>query len=118
IAVVGRKKEIIIRGGLNIAPREIEDLIATLPEVQAVAVVGLPDDRLGELTCACVVFRQGAGLGLNELVERLRERGLATYKLRQALVRVDVLPSTASGKIQKHVLLEQIGRAPGSVERV
>ena len=58
LTIVGRKKEIIIRGGLNIAPREIEELILDFPQVAATAVVGLPHDRLGEIVCACVVLRE------------------------------------------------------------
>jgi acyl-CoA synthetase (AMP-forming)/AMP-acid ligase II len=55
LAMTGRLKEIIIRGGMNIAPRELEDPISRMPDVQEVAVTGIPDVRLGELTCACVV---------------------------------------------------------------
>ena len=67
LTVVGRKKEIIIRGGVNIAPREIEDLLSDFPEVRQVAVVALPDERLGERGCACVVLQPG-------LHPRLRRR--------------------------------------------
>ena len=56
MTVVGRKKEIIIRGGLNITPREIEEMLTLFPEVERAAVVGLPDERLGERMCACVVL--------------------------------------------------------------
>jgi acyl-coenzyme A synthetase/AMP-(fatty) acid ligase len=118
VTVVGRKKEIIIRGGLNIAPREIEDLICKIPAVAAVAVVGLPDDRLGELTCACVVLRDGETLRLGDVVEELKREGLATYKLPQAMTVVDALPATASGKIQKHVLLDAILASADTIERV
>jgi acyl-CoA synthetase (AMP-forming)/AMP-acid ligase II len=108
LRVVGRKKEIIIRGGLNIAPRELEDLIVGLPGVAAVAVVGLPDDRLGELACACVVAAPGATPTLGDIVARLRDKGLATYKLPQRLELVDTLPTTATGKVQKFRLVEAI----------
>ena len=64
LTIVGRRKEIIIRGGLNIAPREIEDLIVLQPEVTAAAVIGLAHARLGEITCACIVLRDGAELHL------------------------------------------------------
>ena len=60
LSIVGRKKEIIIRGGLNIAPREIEDLLCEMPAVRAAAVIGLPDERLGEITCACLVVDDDA----------------------------------------------------------
>jgi acyl-CoA synthetase (AMP-forming)/AMP-acid ligase II len=109
LSIVGRKKEIIIRGGLNIAPREIEDLMAAFPEVVRAAVVGLPDDRLGERMCACVVLRQGSGvLTLEEVVARLRASGLATFKLPERLEVLTELPTTASGKVQKHEIIRNL----------
>ncbi|HEX3335224.1 MAG TPA: AMP-binding protein [Jatrophihabitans sp.] len=108
LAIVGRKKEIIIRGGVNIAPREIEDMLATFPEIERAVVVGMPDERLGERGCACVVLRPGQHLELAELVERLKAAGLATYKLPERLEIVDQLPMTASGKVQKHELIRHI----------
>jgi non-ribosomal peptide synthetase component E (peptide arylation enzyme) len=108
LTVVGRKKEIVIRGGINIAPREIEDLISDLPEVRQVAVVGVPDDRLGERCCACVVLHASQHLDLPLLVDRLRAVGLATYKLPERLEILTALPTTASGKVQKHVILQQL----------
>lgn len=109
LTVVGRKKEIIIRGGMNIAPREIEQLIGEFAEVERVAVVGLPDQRLGERMCACVTLREGATLDLEVTVDRLRRSGLAVYKLPEALEIVEVLPTTASGKVQKHELVRRLG---------
>jgi acyl-CoA synthetase (AMP-forming)/AMP-acid ligase II len=106
LTIVGRKKEIIIRGGLNIAPREIEDLLCEMPGVRAAACIGLPDARLGEIVCACVVADRD--LTLDDVVAHLRGRGLATYKLPQALRRVDAIPMTASGKLRKAALREQI----------
>jgi acyl-CoA synthetase (AMP-forming)/AMP-acid ligase II len=108
VTVVARKKEIIIRGGINIAPREIEELLVAFPEVERAAVIGLPDDRLGERMCACVVLRAGRALDFTTMVERLRGAGLATYKLPERLEIVDVLPATASGKIQKHELVRAL----------
>jgi acyl-CoA synthetase (AMP-forming)/AMP-acid ligase II len=111
VTVVGRKKEIIIRGGLNITPREIEEMLAHFPEVDRAAVVGLPDDRLGERMCACVVLHPGASLGLETTVGRLKELGLATYKLPERLEIVDSLPTTASGKITKHEIVKSLMQA-------
>lgn len=102
LTVVGRKKEIIIRGGMNIAPREIEELLVTFPEVQRAAVVGMPDQRLGEKMCACVVLTQDSTLDLATVVERLEALGLAKFKLPQRLEVLESLPATASGKVQKH----------------
>ena len=113
LTVVGRKKEIIIRGGLNITPREVEGLIAEFPEVERVAVVGLPDERLGERMCACVVLVPGFSLDLEVTVERLQAAGLATYKLPERLEVLAELPMTASGKIQKHEIVRSLGRTTG-----
>jgi acyl-CoA synthetase (AMP-forming)/AMP-acid ligase II len=108
VTVVARKKEIIIRGGLNIAPREIEDLLGGFREVERAAVIGLPDDRLGERMCACVVLRPDAALDFDTMVARLHGAGLATYKLPERLEVVAALPTTASGKVQKHELVRQL----------
>ena len=102
LSVVGRRKEIIIRGGLNIAPREIEDVLSALPEVERAAVLPLPDARLGERCCAAVVFRAGQHFDLDGLLERLQRLGLAKYKWPERLLALSALPTTASGKVQKH----------------
>ena len=115
ITVVGRKKEIIIRGGLNITPREVEEMLVSFPEVQSAAVIGLPDVRLGERMCACVVLRDGQSLELATVVTRLKAEGLATYKLPERLEVVDALPMTASGKVQKHELVQRFGE-PGEAQ--
>lgn len=111
LTVVGRKKEIIIRGGVNIAPREIEELIVAFPEVDRVAVIGLPHERLGELMCAVVVPVAGETLDFDTMVSRLRAAGLATYKLPQRLELLDSLPTTPSGKIQKHEIVAALAGA-------
>lgn len=110
LSIVGRKKEIIIRGGLNIAPREIEDLAALHPDIGEVAIVGLPDDRLGEIMCACVVPRGEAQVTFDGLVGFLEERGLAKYKLPQRLVVLGSLPRTPTGKLQKFAIQDAINR--------
>lgn len=108
LSVVGRKKEIIIRGGLNIAPAEIEQLLAGMPGVLRAAVIGVPDERLGETACAFVVLEPGLRLTLVDVVGHLKARGLATYKFPQRLEQVDELPMTPTGKVQKHVLLSRL----------
>ncbi len=117
LTVVGRKKEIIIRGGLNIAPREIEDLLMQFPEVVAAAVVGVTDARLGERSCACVVLDARTRLDFPTMIERLEATGLATYKLPEHLVVLDDMPRTASGKIQKHVIVQRLVVTPTATER-
>ena len=106
LTVVGRKKEIIIRGGLNITPREIEDLLLDFPEVERAAVVGLPHERLGERVCACVVLVPGTELEFATMVERLRAVGVAPYKLPERLEILDSLPLTASGKTKKFEIVD------------
>jgi non-ribosomal peptide synthetase component E (peptide arylation enzyme) len=108
ITIVGRKKEIIIRGGMNITPREIEDLLLQFAEVDRAAVVGLPDPRLGERACACVVLRDGAQLEFPTMVQRLRATGIADYKLPERLEVLAALPTTASGKVQKHEIVRDL----------
>lgn len=116
LAVRGRKKEIIIRGGINIAPREIEELIVAWPEVERAAVVGLPDARLGERSCACVVVRAGQSLTFEAMIERLRAAGLATFKLPEQLEILDALPTTASGKVQKHEIVRALAPTTAASE--
>ncbi len=116
LTIVGRKKEIIIRGGVNIAPREIEDMLSTFPEIERAVVIGVPDERLGERTCAVVVVREGRALELPDMVERLKAAGLATYKLPQLMRVMDELPMTPSGKVQKHEIARRLVENPDHAE--
>ena len=102
ITILGRKSEIIIRGGLNITPREIEEAIIPIKGVRAVAIVGLPHDRLGEQCCACIIPEEGIEITLDNICDELRSRGVSTYKLPERLVIFDEFPMTASGKVQRH----------------
>jgi fatty-acyl-CoA synthase len=108
--VVGRAKDMIISGGENIYPAEIEQLLADMPGVAEVAVVGLPDPRWGE-TVVAVVVRQadadGQALDTATLQATLQDR-LARYKQPRRYVFRDALPKTALGKVQKHALIRQI----------
>ncbi|HJQ47075.1 MAG TPA: AMP-binding protein [Amycolatopsis sp.] len=110
VRVTGRLKDIIIRGGLNISARELEDLLSEHPGVAGVAVVAMPDERLGERVCAYVVPAEGTALALEDLTGYLRERNVATPKLPERLELVDQLPMTATGKVRKHVLRDDIAR--------
>ncbi|MBV8088335.1 MAG: AMP-binding protein [Alphaproteobacteria bacterium] len=100
LKIIDRKKELIIRGGANIYPREIEELLFQHPTVLEAAAVGVPDPRLGERVCACVVPRPGESLTLDELVLFLKDK-IATYKMPEFLYLVGTLPRTPTGKIQK-----------------
>jgi acyl-CoA synthetase (AMP-forming)/AMP-acid ligase II len=101
---VGRLKDIIIRGGTNISSEEIEALIAEHPKVLEVAVVGHPDERLGEKVCAVVVPAKGQSLSLEELVEFLKSKDIAVYKLPEKLLVVEALPKNPVGKVLKRLL--------------
>jgi non-ribosomal peptide synthetase component E (peptide arylation enzyme) len=114
LKIVGRKKEMIIRGGANIYPREIEEVLFKHPKILDVAVIGVPDPRLGERPCACVVPRPGEVITLQEIVDFLRNT-IATYKLPERLEILAQLPRTPTGKIPRHELLQQVtGNAPRS----
>ena len=110
-AIVGRKKDMIISGGANIYPAEIERVIETHPAVAGVAVIGVPDPKWGEVGKAVVELRPGQSLTLEELCGFLAGK-LGRFKLPRYLAVVDELPRTpASGKIQKFILKDQHGRA-------
>jgi len=96
---VGRLKEIIIRGGVNISPEEIEELIIGHPKVKEVAVIGYPDEVLGERSCAVVVPVPDQDIDLDEINAFLSARQIARYKLPERLHLVDRLPRNALGKV-------------------
>lgn len=104
ITVTGRKKDIIIRGGENISPKEIEDVLHQHPAVLEAAVVAMPHPRMGETPCAYVVLRPGKTLDFPAMVAFLEEARLARQKFPEQMFVVDALPHTASGKVLKHVL--------------
>jgi acyl-CoA synthetase (AMP-forming)/AMP-acid ligase II len=107
LRIVGRLKEMINRGGKKFFPREIEEILYTHPKVLHAVVVGLPDPRLGERNCLCVIPKSGATVTLEEIVSFLRDE-VATYKLPETLEVVDDLPFTPTGKIQRHVLVRRV----------
>ena len=76
---LSRRKDIIRRGGITITPSEIEEAIRSHPQVSDVAVIGLPDERLGERACACLITRDGSSMSLEDITEFLEERGIARY---------------------------------------
>ena len=105
----GRSKDLVIRGGMNISPDEIESLLQGHPKVREASVIGWPDARLGELVCVCVAPKQGETLTLEELVAYLRdERRVASFKLPERFLLVDELPRNPVGKVLKRKLREQI----------
>ncbi|GLZ49090.1 putative fatty-acid-CoA ligase [Actinomycetospora sp. NBRC 106375] len=108
ITVTGRLKEIIIRGGENIAPAEIEIALAAHPQVLRVAVLGLPDEHWGEIVAAAVVVRDPAAEGVRDDLEAFARERLATYKVPARWFLVDDLPTTPSGKVQKFALRDEL----------
>lgn len=106
IRITGRTKDIVIRGGENVPVIEIEQLMYRHPAVQEVAIVGVPDERLGERACACVVLRQGASLSLADLSGYMAENTVAKNYWPERVEVLDALPKTPSGKVQKFKLRE------------
>ena len=107
LQIVGRKKEMIIRGGANIYPREIEEVLFQHPAIADCAVIGTPHPRTGEQVVACVVPRPGASLSFEEMIAFLAPK-IAKYKLPEHLRIVEALPRTPTGKVQKGKLVERI----------
>ena len=105
LQIVGRTKEMLIRGGANIYPREIEEVLYQHPGILDAAIVGVPDPRLGERVCACIVPRTGETVTFEALIEFLRGK-IATYKLPEYLQIYDDLPRTPTGKVQKQPLAD------------
>jgi long-chain acyl-CoA synthetase len=102
--IVGRRKELIIRGGYNVYPKEIEDVLYAHPAVAEAAVVGIPDERLGEEVMAVVTLRPGESLTAQDLVAYCRER-LAVYKCPRVVEFRDALPRNTLGKVVKDELI-------------
>jgi cyclohexanecarboxylate-CoA ligase len=106
IRIAGRSKDIIIRGGENIPVVEVEELLFRHPAVAAVAIVGYPDERLGERACAFVVPREGQSLTFEDMARYLADQKMAKQYVPERLEMVADLPRTPSGKIQKFKLRE------------
>jgi len=104
---VGRKKEMIIRGGFNIYPQEIEAILSKHPYILESAVIGFPDEVLGEIVCAVIRLKEGADCTEEDILAYLKER-IAIYKVPQRILFTQDFPTTASGKIQKVRLREQL----------
>lgn len=108
LVVEGRVKDVINRGGENVSASELEEHLLGHPGIVAAAVVGLPDERVGELVCAVIVADPAGAPKLKELKAYLHERGLARFKQPDKLVVVDELPVTAVGKISKRELVRRL----------
>jgi malonyl-CoA/methylmalonyl-CoA synthetase len=112
LSIVGRSKDLIISGGYNVYPAEVEGYLNEMPGVAESAVVGAPHPDLGECVVACVVPQRGAALDGDELIATLK-RQIAGFKVPKRVLVVDELPRNAMGKVQKQLLREQVaGSAP------
>ncbi|EFC5307108.1 medium-chain fatty-acid--CoA ligase [Escherichia coli] len=111
IKITGRKKDIIVRGGENISSREVEDILLQHPKIHDACVVAMPDERLGERSCAYVVLKAPHhSLSLEEVVAFFSRKRVAKYKYPEHIVVIEKLPRTASSKIQKFLLRKDIMR--------
>jgi acyl-CoA synthetase (AMP-forming)/AMP-acid ligase II len=117
LRILDRMKDVVIVGGFNAYPVEIELMLATHPAIAEVAVIGAADDRLGEVCAACVILKPGATLTLEELTAWSRDR-MANYKVPRALHLLDAFPRTPLGKVQKFKLAEAIYGSPPETETV
>jgi fatty-acyl-CoA synthase len=105
--IVGRIKDMVIRGGENVYPREIEEFLYRHPKIQDVQVIGVPDDRYGEEICAWIRLRQGVSASEQEIRAFCRDQ-IAHYKVPRYIKFVDQFPMTVTGKVQKFVMRERM----------
>ncbi len=106
LQIVGRKKDLIIRGGHNIYPAHIENLTVKHPAVLKAAAFPIADERLGERVCLAIIARDGTRLDASQMLDHLGEHGLSKYDMPEYFLCMDAFPQTASGKILKRELVE------------
>jgi fatty-acyl-CoA synthase len=107
LTIVERKKDLFISGGENVYPAEVENVLFELSPVSEVAVIGIPDEKWGEVGRAVVVLKEGQPLGEAEILDHLRGR-LARYKIPKRVVFIDRLPRNAAGKVLKTELRDRL----------
>ena len=105
--IVDRWKDMYISGGENVYPAEVEQVLYELPQVAEAAVIGVPDEKWGEVGKAIVVLKTGASLNEEQVLAHCRQK-LAKYKIPKTVVFVEMLPHTAAGKVLKHELRKKI----------
>jgi acyl-CoA synthetase (AMP-forming)/AMP-acid ligase II len=109
LTIVGRIKDVIVRGGENISPTEMEEILYTYDRIEQVAVIGIPDDRLGEGTCACIIPKKGESFTYEEMKRFLKDK-VARFKIPDRIEFMDEFPTTPSGKIRKVELREMMAK--------
>jgi len=118
LVVTGRAKDIIIRNGENISPKEVEDILLGHPDIREIAIVGLPDARTGERACAVIVPRNPPGPEVESLPAFLDGQGVAKFKVPEQVVIWDALPKNDAGKVLKHQIRAALaGSAPPSAPK-
>jgi fatty-acyl-CoA synthase len=105
--ITGRIKDMVIRGGENVYPREIEEFLYTHPDVVDAQVIGVPDERYGEELCAWVVLREGAAPLTADTLREFATGKLAHYKIPRYVLVVDEFPMTVTGKVRKVEMREK-----------
>ncbi len=110
IYLAGRGDDMIIRGGENISPEEVENVLYSHPKIEEAAVIGVPDPEWGQEPKAVVVLKKGEKATPEEIIEFCRQR-LSSFKRPRYVAFVDELPRTSTGKVLKRVLREQHGKA-------
>ena len=108
LVVSGRSKDIIIRKGENISPKEIEDILVDHPGIAEIAIVGVPDEKTGERACAVIVPREKSRPDVAALRAFLDAQGVATFKVPEQVDLRDSLPKNDAGKVLKHVLRAEL----------
>ncbi len=114
--IVGRAKDMVIRGGENIYPREIEEFFYRHPKIQDVQIVGVPDPKYGEELCAWVKLREGEAATVEEIQAFCKDQ-IAHYKIPRHIMLVDDFPMTVTGKIQKFKIREETIAKLGLMEQ-
>ena len=104
--ITGRLKDMIIRGGENIYPKEIEEVIYTPPKVQDVQVIGVPDKQYGEEICACIILKEGQSMSIEEMKTYVLSH-MSKHKVPKYVDFVDSFPMNAAGKILKYKMREE-----------
>ena len=106
---MGRIKDMILRGGQNVFPKEIEDLLIEHPKIDQIAIVGMPDPEMGEKSCAYVITKSGLNLTLEEIISYLEEKKVAKFKFPERLEIVDNFPVVSDiQKVDKKALRKDI----------